>query len=168
MINEIMKKMDCINYGWTDKEGNIYQNNDEFSEKFVFQSPEEVIESKTGICWEQVELERLYFEEENIEIETYFIVYYNNNCPSHAFLIYEEKNKYYWFEHSWEIYKGIHEYNSKDELLRDVRDKFIKIEISSQYDSKNLCIYKYNKPKYGISCIEFYKHCESGENITNI
>ena len=169
MINEIMNKMECINYAWTDKDRNIYYNNDDdFENKFYFQSPEELIKSKNGICWEQVELERKYFEEANIEFETYFIVYYKDNCPTHTFLIYKENNKYYWFEHSWEIYKGIHEYNSKNELLKDVRDKFIKTEIHDQFDCMNLCIYKYNKPKYGINCLEFYKHCESGDNITNL
>lgn len=24
---------------------------------------------------------------------------------------------------------------------------------------------KYEKPKYGINCLQFYKHCEHGEHI---
>lgn len=39
---------------------------------------------------------------------------------------------------------------------------FENIDIS---DYMSLCIYKYDKPKYGSNCLSFYKHCENGENI---
>lgn len=166
-MNNIIDELNKIEYGWIDKNNNIYKEvNNLFSDNYILQSPEQVIKNKVGVCWDQVELERELFEKKNIKFNTFFIVHYDNDkCPTHTFLIYEENNKYYWFEHSWEKFKGIHEYKSELEALKDIKEKFIKYELNSKYNPMNLCIYKYNKPKYGISCLEFYKHCEKGENI---
>ena len=166
-MNSIIKEIEKINYGYLNKNNIIHKNVDnEFSDNYILQSPEEVIKNKIGVCWDQVELERNLFEKENIEFNTYFIVHYDGDkCPTHTFLIYKENNKYYWFEHAWKKFKGIHEYNSELEAIKDIKEKFIKYELKNNYNSMNLCIYKYDKPKYGISCLEFYKHCEKGENI---
>jgi hypothetical protein len=166
-MNNIIKKLENIEYGWLDKNNKIHKEiNNEFSNNYILQSPEQVIKNKIGVCWDQVELERYLFKKENINFNTYFIVHYDNDkCPTHTFLIYEQNNKYYWFEHSWELFKGIHEYNSELEALKDIKEKFIKEELNNNYEPMNLCIYKYHKPKYGITCIEFYKHCEKGDNI---
>ena len=163
----IMEIMNDIKYGWVDKNNDIHINDfDSFSDNYKLQSPKEVLKNKVGICWDQVELERELLKNKNIN--TYFIVYYDNDkCPTHTFLIYNHNNKYYWFEHSWEKYKGIHEYNDEKDALKDIKDKYIKYELNNNYNSDNLCIYKYDKPKFGISCLEFFKHCESGEKINS-
>ncbi|MBR3898593.1 MAG: hypothetical protein IKJ43_04885 [Bacilli bacterium] len=165
MIQEIIEKMKNIKYGWKDKNENIHYNIDEaFSDDYVLETPEEVLKNNVGVCWDQVELERNLFEKNNINFNTYFIVNYDDNkCPTHTFLIYEDKNNYYWFEHSWERFRGIHKYKNEKEALIDITNKFIKYELKNQKD--NLCLYKYTKPKYGINCFEFYKHCEQGKKI---
>lgn len=164
---EIMNLMDKIHYGWVDYNGNSYVDVDKnFSDKYRLQSPKEIIKSNLGVCWDQVELERYYFKNSVLKLETYFIVYYDNQkCPTHTFLIYEKNNKYYWFEHSWKKFKGIYEYDTKLDLLSDVKKKFTKIELNDNYDKDNLKIYNYTKPKYNISVDEFIKHCENGINI---
>lgn len=167
MPQEIMEQMNNIKYGWKDKYENIHYNiDDTFSDNYVLQSPDEVLHNKVGVCWDQVELERKLFENKNIKFNTYFIVHYDNNkCPTHTFLIYNEDNNYYWFEHSWKKFQGIHKYKTEFEALNDIKNKFIRYELNNSYKDNNLCIYKYKKPKYGISCLSFYKHCEQGENI---
>ena len=166
-MNNIMILLEEIEYGYKDKDGNIhYDMTSSFSDDYRLQSPDEIKESKVGVCWDQVEYERYLFEKQNIKFNTYFIVHYDNDkCPTHTFLIYEDNNKYYWFEHAWEKFKGIHEYNTEEEALKDIKDKFIKYELNNNYINNNLCIYKYDKPEYGLSVEEFYKHCEKGENI---
>lgn len=72
---------------------------------------------------------------------------------------------YYWFEHSWKLFRGIHQYDSELDALKDIRNKFIKHELHNQYEPMNLCIYKYDKPQYELSCLQFYKHFEKGTNI---
>ena len=163
---EIMKLMNNINYGWMDKKGIKHINDFEtFSDEYILQSPEEIIKNQVGVCWDQVELERYYFNN-NSSVKTFFIVHYDNDkCPSHTFLTFVKNNMYYWFEHSWEKYRGIHEYSSLKDLLFDVRNKFIKTELNGEYVDNNLVIHEYNKPKYYISVLEFYKHCDDGKFI---
>lgn len=165
---EIMNLMENIEYGWMDKTNNKHNIVDEsYSDNYILQSPKEISKNKIGVCWDQVELERYYFKGNDWNIKTYFIVHYDNDkCPTHTFLTFEKNNKYYWFEHSWERFKGIHEYNSLKDLLIDVRNKFIKYELNNNYNKNNLCLYNYKKPKYHLSVLEFYKHCEAGINIS--
>ena len=165
---EVMDLMKNIEYGWLDKNNNKnYKVDETYSDNYILQSPNEVIKNKVGVCWDQVELERYYFKGNEWNIKTYFIVHYDNNrCPTHTFLTFVKDNKYYWFEHSWEMFRGIHEYTSLKALLVDVRDKFIKYELNNNYTKENLCIYDYKKPKYHLSVLEFYKHCESSINIS--
>lgn len=40
-----------------------------------------------------------------------------------------------------------------------------KTELNDNYDKDKLILYEYPKPQYGISVIDFYKHCENGKNI---
>lgn len=164
---EIMELMKDIEYGWIDKHNNKHNIvNDEYANNYILQSPNEVIKNKIGVCWDQVELERYYFKGNDWNVKTYFIVHDDGNkCPTHTFLTYEKNNKYYWFEHSWERFRGIHEYNSLKELLNDIKDKFIKYELCDNYVLENLMLYEYKKPKYHISTQEFYDHCNNGINI---
>lgn len=169
-MNKIMNIMNDIEYGFKDENGfNINSDpekwDNEFDNFYYLQTPEELLKSKCGVCWCQVELERELFSKEGIEVETYFICTYDNdNSPSHTFLVIKDNNKYYWFEHSWGIYKGIHEYDSLKELLLDVKEKFIK---SNPQDINNdyTFVYKYENVKYHISCKEFYDFIETQELI---
>lgn len=162
---EIMQLMDNINYGWVDKNNNKHMIVDElFSKNYILQEPKETIVNQIGVCWDQVELERYYFK--SYKIRTYFIVYDDGNkCPTHTFLMYEKNAKYYWFEHAWEKFKGIHEYKTQKELLLDVRNKFIKYELNRHYDEEKLRLVEYEKPKYHISVQDFYDYCGKKKNI---
>ena len=166
MIEEIMNTMEKINYGYLDEnENNLFDENDSWykylDEKYYLLNPEELMNKKYGICWDQVELERKLFVEKNIKVETYFICIYDGiNNPTHTFLTYQDNDKFYWFEHSWNRYKGIHEYNSIKELLLDVKNRFI-IDNGNDRDSYTF-VYRYSKPNYHLSCSDFYKHCENG------
>ncbi len=164
---EIMDLMENIEYGWVDKDNKKHVLVDEtYSDNYILQSPKEIIKNKVGVCWDQVELERYYFKENDWNVKTYFLVHYDGDkCPTHTFLTFEKNNKYYWFEHSWERFKGIHEYKSLKELLFDIRDKFIKYELDNDYVVENLVLHEYQKPKYHISVQEFYNHCDYGTYI---
>ena len=171
-ILEIMDELSNIEYGFKDKNGANLINSESWDKNFYnfyyLLSPEELLHSKCGVCWDQVELERKLFNDANINCDTYFIyIDDNENLPSHTFLIFQLNNKYYWFEHSWYDMKGIHEYNNIKALLNDVKNKFIdsiKNEINSNLNYETF-IYKYNKPKYHISCDEFYSYIKTQERI---
>lgn len=166
---KIMDIMDTIEYGFLDGFGNNIVNNtkkwdDEFYNFYYLLSPEELLEKKCGVCWDQVELERKLFEKEGFKVKTYFICTYDgDNLPSHTILTYEKNNSFYWFEHSWNTYRGIHKYNSETELLKDLKNKFI----NSHEASKNAYtfVYEYQKPPIHISCMEYYAYCETQKLI---
>ena len=165
---EALNLMNDISYGFMDKNKKIHQNfNESFVNDYILQTPNEIIKNKVGTCWDQVELERYYLKNNQINIKTYFLVYYDEkNCPTHTFLTYEKNNKYYWFEHAWEKYKGIHEYSNKKELLVDIKKKFIKSELNNKVLINNLVLYEYKKPPKNLTVQQFYKHCESGKKVT--
>lgn len=89
------------------------------------------------------------------------------HLPSHTFLVYFQNNKVYWFEHSWYDKKGIHEYNNLTELLDDVEKEFVESRINEVSSPINVYIYKYTKPKFNISCDEFYNYIFTQETIIN-
>jgi len=165
--HDILNQLNGISYGWLDSNKVIHNEIDlYFKKRFVLSNPEEVINYKHGICYDLVELERMYFKNIGLKFNSYFMGYYeSHNIKTHTFLVYEDKEKFYWFEYAWEKYRGIHEYMSLYELLTDIRDKFKKYNNIEHMDYDYLCVYKYKKPKAHLSLKEFYKHCECGENI---
>lgn len=170
-ISDIMDLMNSIEYGFKDSNGeNIIHSNpqkyeDDFDKFYYLQTPKELLKTKCGVCWDQVELERQLFQDHHIPCKTYFIYIVDHDMlPSHTFLTYEEKGKYYWFEHSWAIYRGIHEYNSELELLLDIKSIFKGAHPYVSQDSF-IYIYEYQKPNYHITCDEFYKYIETQKMV---
>ena len=163
-----------ITYGFVGKNGKKYYDmfseewNDWYSQCFV-QSGEEVLESKIGTCWDQVELERLWFEKNGYTIHTFFMwfeVNKENSYPTHTFLIYENDNKYYWFENSFEAERGIHEFDSLDDAIECVKSKQIKytknnFSDSSLDDMKSLTVYEYSKPANHLGVDDYLNHVTS-------
>lgn len=163
---EIMRLMDKINYGWVDKDNNPHTKLQDMIKMYKLQSPEELIKSKVGVCWDQVELERYYFKEKNIEIKSYFIVYYDGGkCPCHTTMSFEDNGKYYWFEHAWAMHKGIKEFDNEESLLEEVEKCFIELELKNGYDKDKLFIYNYSKPNSHIGTLEFYEHAMKGKLV---
>ena len=160
---DVMNMMNSIEYGYVDNDGNKHIDDfEEFASKYMLQSPKEVVRSRVGVCWDQVELERYYFKN-SYSIKTYFIVNYDGDkCPTHTFLMFEKDNKYYWFEHSWEKFRGIHNYDCIEELLLDVRDKFIN---DNECEMSNVFVYEYKRAKYHIGAHDFFEYCNNGKLI---
>lgn len=93
------------------------------------QTFDEILKSKKGDCYDQVEFEKYMFRRIGIKYSCLFMIEYNDSnwqqgYGTHALLYYNKNNKIYWFENAWENYHGIHQYNSLDELKQDVADKW--------------------------------------------
>lgn len=169
-VEKIMDLMTTIKYGFLDKDGkDIFDYEDSnyaFNKNYHLMSPEELLEKRIGVCWDQVELERKLFNDKSIINETYFIyIDDKSKLPSHTFLVYYMNDKIYWFEHSWYDQMGIHEYDNLDQLLNDVTQRFIKNEEINDNKELNVYIYRYNKPNYNISCNEFYEYIFKQDKI---
>ena len=170
-LEQILKKLDHIEYGFLDQKNNIYPDNEKdwdstFSKKYRLQSPEECIKNKYGVCWDQVEVERYYLEQEQIDSSSYFIIAYDKKIePTHTWIVVNDDNFFYWMEHSWETYRGVHKYQSLEKLLIDVKEKFEESIKKQNIKNDTIEIYKYQKPKAHLSCIEFMNYCENGDKI---
>ena len=93
-------------------------------------------------------------------------MYYDDGIDdeSHTFLTYQKSDKFYWFEHAWMEYSGIHEYSDFNDLIQDVKNKFL-LKIGNSVVNDRLHCYIYKKPKIGLSIGDFYEFCKQGEEI---
>ncbi|MBQ3309184.1 hypothetical protein IJG78_00720 [Candidatus Saccharibacteria bacterium] len=165
-IKEIDAKVSPIQYGWVDHDGTKYTDMSQYAEKYILQAPDQLLKSCLGVCWDQVELQRKLFANAGVTTRSFFIVHYDEDkCPTHTFTIFEYGGKTFWYEHAWTIMRGLHEYDNLRSAVSDIRDKFIQNELNDKYNPQNLVIYEYKKPPYGLSCSEFYKHCEKGQKV---
>ena len=169
-----------IKNGFISKNNEIYNEQNyeiwpkNWQEQYILQDYIEVLNYGSATCWDQVELERQWFENHHYKYQTYFMWFdLLKELPTHAFLIYEKENKYYWFENSFTPYKGIYEANTLEDMLKYVIKIFIKYtqkeyNITSK-DYKYLEIFKYYKPKSHISAKDFIKNATKNKiNIQNI
>ena len=152
-----------IKYGYINRRTNKAEYDDytNFYKLYKLQTPKEIMTSKVGVCWDQVELERYIFENYiKLDFETYYIQCYNTDYSTHTFLVYYINNECYYFENSFEKYRCIKKFNTLNELLREVSGNVANFNNSSKYE-----IYKYTKPKFGINVKQFMAHCLNGELI---
>ncbi len=160
-----------IIYGFVCKNAKVYT--DAFSEESkkdwynqcIIQDGKKVLETKVGTCWDQVELERLWFKEKNYEFKTIFLWFElnkKNDLPTHTFLMYKSDNKYYLFEHAYEHNRGIHEFDSFEEIIEGAKQKQLEYVISNYkvkedfYDFIKVC--EYFEPLPNLSVEEYLKH----------
>ena len=160
---ELLKFMDDIKYGYVDKEVNKYFNtgDDIWYKKCYVQTGEEVLKTMVGTCWDQVELERLWFSKNNYNFITIFIRFTgDNNLPTHTFLLYEDKGKWHWFENAYKDYKGIYAFDSVKNAINSVKDKQFEYALKYYNASKKDKIecYIYDKLETGLNVDEFIKH----------
>ena len=160
-----------IQYGFMDKNGKKYTDmfSDEWKDWYlqcIVQSGEEVLKTNIGTCWDQVELERLWFENHNYIFHTFFMWFeVGRECdyPTHTFLIYELNNKYYYFEHAFEAHKGIYEFASINEAIEFVKEKQIEytkmnFKDASDEDMNCLAVYEYTKPIKDLNVDDYLNH----------
>ena len=171
---KLLKFMDkYITYGYKGKDNKLYidynskEFNDNFHDNCIVQDYIGVLNTNIGTCWNQVELEREWFFNHNYIFKTYFICFdIKENHATHTFLVYEDNNKYYYFEHSFETYKGIHEFDNLNELLKYVVNNQIKFVLENSNINYNLseCVvlFEYDKPNKDCSVDEFFDNIEKG------
>ena len=160
IYNGVMNVLNEINLGYVCQNGQkkLIIDND-FDENYSLQNAKDVLENKIGLCFDQVELERELISKMNVDSRTYYM-YYLENDNAHAFLVYKDNDKYYWFEHAWLKYRGIHVYESKRELIRDIVNKYC--DTIENCKRNKIKIYDYQKPRKGINYIKFKSNALNG------
>lgn len=171
---ELMSFMDKnISYGIYGVDNREYTNwendiNSEFQQatmtKYALCDKERMLKYGLGVCFDQVEFERFWFSEHNYNFKTFFIWFCfqkNNNYCSHTYLVYEDNNKYYYFEHADGNNKGIREFDSYEDAIKYQMDKHIEFHKNMGLpmdDSvmNRIQVFEYEHPKYGCSMDDFY------------
>ena len=144
IIEELYKKYENIEYGWKDKKGKIHSHiNEWYVKNFSLQTPEELIKSNTGNCWETVELLREKLNKLKIPSKTYFFVIPTGKFYSHSIIVAELNNKFYWIEISHKDFKGVKEFNTTKELMKYILNNFILIT-NLYYYTTNFQLQKHN------------------------
>jgi len=165
LYNRILELLNDYIIGYSDKKGNLYKNcYSNFNDLYTLQKPQDTMDKKIGLCFDQVEVERYLLSKHDIKFRTYYMLYQDSELgPAHSFVLYKENNKYYWLESSWLKYRGIHEYDTKEEAYLDITYKFSKTIDNFKRD--RLKLYEYDKPRYGISYERFRNNAYEGKVI---
>ena len=111
-----------IKYGWTNKKGEFREYDDPRKfEEYYFHSPDETVERKSGLCGDQVLLEKMWFDSKKIENHIITFGFTDGKDKrigsGHTFLVYIENGKYYYFENSFAPCANIVEFDSISELI---------------------------------------------------
>ena len=158
-----------ISYGYLGKNNKVYMPNDpnfdkDWKDNYILENASDILSTKVGNCFDQVEFERNWFENNNYEYKTIYnqvLLNYDNSYPTHTFLVYKENNKWYYFENAWEDMKGIHEFNTLEELLEYEYNKYIEFlkefNITDE-EIEKIKYFEYSKPKEHISAKEYIEY----------
>lgn len=156
-----------INYGYLGKSGRVYHFddhdfNDNWFDDYILESKEDILRTLYGNCWDQVEIERYWFEKKGYEVKTIYQMVnldYNNSYPTHSFLIFRDKdNTWNWFENSDFKNRGIHKFDSINKLLKYQYNKYLELlktfDISD--DEINKIIFtEFTRPTSNISASDY-------------
>ncbi len=175
-VDELYEFMDNIKYGYLSNTGKVYTTLDEdfdknWEKEYILESKDDILKTGYGNCWDQVELERFWFKKHNYEIKTIFeivLLDYDNDYPSHTFLVYRDGDSWCWFEHADYDNRGIHKYDSFEELIKDQYSKYLKLlktyNISID-EIDNIILTEYDEPTMNINSEEFLEYVINSNRI---
>ncbi len=165
-----------IKYGYLGKSGRVYHYGDEdfdnsWKEEYILEDKNDLLRTGYGNCWDQVELERAWFKERNYELKTIFEMVsldYDNDYPTHTFLVYKDGDYWYWFEHADYDNRGIHKYDSLDELLDDQYSRYLKLlkayDITDE-EINNIIFTEYDEPNKHLTSEEYLDYVTNCKRI---
>ena len=158
-----------MKYGFTYRGKVFTDDNADFQENmnkfYKIRLGEDFVKSGYGVCWDFCEFERDFFEEFKISHECYFIYSFinkNEGGPTHTFALYNQNNKWFWFEYSWQNSRGIWEYNSKEEAILDIKKKFFE---NFYGEIEKVEFYKFEKVNKRLNVFEFVDFCMNGKKL---
>lgn len=169
-LKEFNNELNSYDYGVLIN-GKVMTNNPDFK-KYKTISLDDFKKYKAGVCWDFVNYESKWLKDHNYKHDCIFIQIDNkNDCPSHTFVLVYDKSKVIWFESSWNKYQGLHEYNSKEDAIKDIVEKhreFSKKKSKISINDKTY-IFEYNTKNLdnNLSPLEYMKNIYKQTDITN-
>ena len=164
---EVLKQIKDINYGWSDRFGVVHHHAkiEYFKENYRTMSFLDIEKNKVGTCIEQVFYTQELLKQKNINSESYIIIY---NVPSkiarHTICVVNDNDKYYLMENEWNV-NGLKPFNSLDDLLKSVVNRYPRMYKINNFDESLIDIYNYNDYQEGMSLEEFTNYCRGTKKI---
>lgn len=127
----------------------------------LIKTGEELWETKKGQCVDQSYFEKNVLENLGFKCYLYHVkeedsdMNYGPYGQSHVFVIYEDNNKYFYFEHANYINIGIHKFSSLNDCFNFIADKWLK----GNKNSTKLAFREIKTPLSGINHLEFARMC---------
>lgn len=140
------------------------QSDIQYREYDKLRSHDEVARSKSGDCHSQVQYEYEELKRMGVlEPKALFMVEYNPKTnaggSTHSACYYTDGGKAIWIENAWSDNKGMHIYKSEDDLLKDIKKKFVKSGDKSKYSEIATSVYDPSKHEPGETLQEFIDKC---------
>lgn len=178
-ICDLQAKLDelKIKCGYKANDGTIYQENEIVDEvwtnNYILQTPEEILKSKVGVCWDFVEIYRKWAKENKIDYKTFFIEYNPTLIPNawdyatHTILVYKLNDKIFWFNNAYQFPPKLNEYDNMEELIDDFVGKHANSSSKAlnEVEKYYLDVYQYDGPSFGLGPIEYVSFCRNGKLI---
>ena len=162
-----------LTYGFIGRNGKKYLHDDpkweeDWISQYYLQSPEELIKSKVGVCWDFSELARDWLKKQGFEVTSFIIVWKEGgpaeNYPTHAFDVFVRDGKYCWsvmfFKEGADIETNDSLEGAKKTAKNYYMDMIKKYYNGTDEDVKQMLLVevpKENQPKHGSSPIEYVK-----------
>lgn len=164
---QLLQKLKVFTYGWISPVSKkVYLTDDQdpdesiFMKEYRFPNTAKLLSTKTAICWDMTELARKWFKGHNFKFIACYLEFKDKGSTTHTFIIYQEDDKYCWFEPSYQSYIAIHKYDSYKETI----DAVIKsMNINSGYELHRLT----SSPKTGITADEYMSWAKSMPEISD-
>ena len=172
--------MDYLNnnfeYGVIDNFGNKFydSNSNEFQEicntQWKLRSVEKMLQDKIGHCYDQVEIERMWFLKNNYKVKTFWICTYQENVEDsafcHSYLLFKDGNYWKLFEHSDYFNRGIHKFKTIKQAVAWQKEQHIKFATSIIKPKKKYisCIKEFATPPENINMQEYLSYVETFED----
>ena len=160
-----------IEYGFVANDGKVFKEGDsdfqkDFYKKAIVQSAEGILETGVGTCFDQVEFERKWFEDQGFDVKTIFMRFspdtVGSNLPTHTFLIYKKIGIWYWFENAFESERGMRAFNAYKQVLEHVSNCHMSYVIQSgklpETAAAVLECYEYLAPEPNLSIPKYFEH----------
>lgn len=161
-----------MRYGFKYRNKIFTEDNNHFQEEmdklYKLRLGDDFIKSGYGVCWDFCELEREFFLSKKIPHECYFIESFLNRSdggPTHSFALFQQNDKWHWFEFSWGDQRGIWEFATKEDALNHIMEKYKAFCAQVGHCSK-INLYKIPKFTKRLDTFEYVEKCINSQKIT--
>ena len=142
-----------------------------FFKYYKLQTPEQLLKSKMGVCWDQTYFEKRWLEDRGFETQQFYIeLDINPARPTHTFTIFKDGDDWFYFENSFYIIRQVTKIrnvkNLVDMVITAMVNEEVKKDPSLNYNmAKTLVTKMVGEPPYGKGVVAFMEFAESFPNV---